>query len=318
MPPSRTAAKSRPPTVIALDLGGTKLASALFAADDPIPRDARAVELGKRTGKAVGKMIVEEVSRLRRAARRRQLDVAAVGISVPGIAQAGGVVWAAAIAGWQRYPLGRELLRAYPDLMIVVDDDRAASILGEVWQGAARGCRDAVFIAVGTGIGAGILADGRVVRGAHGIAGAIGWLALDRPFRKQYVDCGCFEHHASGEGLAKMARELGATTHVTSHHLFKLHSQKDELATEVIRQAIQFWGMAAANLVSLLNPEKVIFGGGVFGPAAKFLASMRAEAKRWAQPISMKRVKFEVSRLGPQAALYGAAYLALQQVQPQQ
>lgn len=188
--------------------------------------------------------------------------------------------------------------------------------MGEVWQGAAHGCRNAVFMAVGTGIGAGILADGRVVRGAHGIAGAIGWLALDRPFRKTYVTCGCFEHHASGEGLPKVARELGAPAGITSHELFKRLAQRDKVAIAVMQQAIQFWAMAAANLVSLLNPEKVIFGGGVFGPAAKFLAAIRAEAKRWAQPISMKRVKFQAARLGPQAALYGAAYLGLQHVNP--
>jgi glucokinase len=72
--------------------------------------------------------------------------------------------------------------------------------------------------------------------------------------------------------------------------------------------------MAAANLVSLFNPEKVIFGGGVFGPAARFLDDIVAEAKRWAQPVSMSRVSFEVSKLGPKAALYGAAYLALRRL----
>ncbi len=69
------------------------------------------------------------------------------------------------------------------------------------------------FLSVGTGIGAGILADGRILRGANDIAGAIGWLALSKPFRDEYVSCGCFEHHASGEGIAKVAREyLAADT----------------------------------------------------------------------------------------------------------
>ncbi len=91
-----------------------------------------------------------------------------------------------------------------------IDSDRACYILGEVWQGSAKGCKDAVFLAVGTGIGAGILVEGKVMRGSNDIAGAIGWLALDRPFQQKYISCGCFEYHASGEGLAKVAKELVA------------------------------------------------------------------------------------------------------------
>jgi glucokinase len=80
----------------------------------------------------------------------------------------------------------------------------------------------------------------------------------------------------------------------------------------VIAESIEFWGMATANLVSLFNPEKIIFGGGVFGPALRFLDAITAEARKWAQPISINKVKLEGSRLGSDAGLYGAAYLALQ------
>src|SRR5690606_19235116 len=121
-------------------------------------------------------------------------------------------VWAPTFCGWEKNPL-RSLIRESvgdKSVKVVVESDRSASILGEAWQGAARGCRNAVFLAVGTGIGAGILADGRVLRGSDGIAGSIGWMALGRPFKSEYVSCGCFESHASGEGLAKVARALVA------------------------------------------------------------------------------------------------------------
>ncbi|MDQ3949161.1 MAG: ROK family protein, partial [Gemmatimonadota bacterium] len=158
-----------------------------------------------------------------------------------------------------------------------------------------------------------------------GVAGAAGWLALDRPYRDEYVGCGCFEHHASGPGLVKVARALvgqdpsytgelcrkASSGELTTADLFAAYERGDALATRVIDDAIEFWGMAAANLVSLLDPETVVFGGGVFGPALRFLDRIRGVAARWGQPISMQRVAFTASALGGDAGLYGAGRLAL-------
>ncbi|RIK72223.1 MAG: hypothetical protein DCC67_19560, partial [Planctomycetota bacterium] len=203
------------------------------------------------------------------------------------------------------------------------DSDRAAYILGEAWQGAARGCRNAAFLAVGTGIGAGILADGRVLRGAGGVAGAIGWWALDRPYEADYRTRGCFESRASGHGLAEAARRLlgeraegggrlSAAACITARDVLEAYDHGDQTAVAAVRQAVELWGMAAANLVSLLNPERIVFGGGVFGPAARLLADIRAEAQQWAQPVSIGQVEFVASMLGGDAGLYGAARLAIE------
>jgi glucokinase len=262
---------------------------------------------------------------------KRGFMIRGVGVSVPGIVnQTSGRVWAPNIPGWNDYPLRDEICTALDEWRadVVVESDRAASILGESWQGAARGCRDAVFVAVGTGIGAGILADGRVLQGADGIAGAIGWFALDRPFKPAYVDCGCFESHASGLGIAAVAAAtlirqkryrgpLNAKGKLTSHDVFRAYEKGDVAAKKALAAAIEFWGMASANLVSLLNPEKIIFGGGVFGPARRFLDAIASEARRWAQPVAIERVGFEVSQLGSEAALYGAAYSAITRRQPE-
>jgi glucokinase len=94
--------------------------------------------------------------------------------------------------------------------------------------------------------------------------------------------------------------------------VFAAYDRGDVVAKEVVGQAIEFWGMAVANLVSLFNPEKIIFGGGVFGPGAKLLGDIYSEAKKWAQPISIKQVRLQASKLGGDAGLYGAGCLALQ------
>jgi glucokinase len=270
-------------------------------------------------------LIIDEIHRVRQLARRRHIPVKGVGICVPGIvARKTGRVWAPNIPGWDDYPLRSEVRAALADdkLKVVIESDRAASVMGEAWLGAARGCRNVVFLAVGTGIGAGILVDGRVLNGAGGVAGAVGWLALDRPFKSEYVERGCFESHASGEGIAIVAQQilnqnktyrgpLRKEASLKAHHVFSAYEKRDEVAVAVINQAIEFWGMAAANLISLFNPEKIIFGGGVFGPAAKFIDAIAAEAGRWAQPIAIQQVTFEASHLEGDAALLGAAYRAL-------
>jgi glucokinase len=98
---------------------------------------------------------------------------------------------------------------------------------------------------------------------------------------------------------------------LTAGDIFTAYQHGDPIAERVIENALELWGMAAANLVSLFNPELIVFGGGVFGPAVRFLDRIRAEARRWAQPIAIGEVRFVASTLGSDAQLYGAGRLAM-------
>lgn len=310
--------------VIGMDLGGTKLATAVFSERGKIISKSH-VPIGERKGCEVGALLCEEARR-QLLTHNGQDPVRAIGVCVPGIYYArSGRVWAPNIPGWDDYPLHQELSDAIDsDVKVAVDSDRACAILGETWRGVARGCRNAVFLAVGTGIGAGILVDGKVLRGHNDIGGAIGWLALSRSFREGYATCGDFEYNASGPGLVKVARERLAdhpdaesmlrrrpSDELNTADIFSAFDADDAIAREVIDNAVAYWGRAVANLVSLFNPEKVIFGGGVFGPAASLLERIGDEARKWAQPISMGHVSIEASTLGFDAQLYGAGRLAL-------
>jgi len=314
-------------SLLGIDLGGTKLASAVFTeAGSLLSRET--VPLEGRTGPAVGKLVTDRIGALIKEAKSNDQNINSIGISVPGISNTGkGTVWAPNIGGWESYPLMAEVKEIAGDIPVVIDSDRACHILGEVWMGSARGCRNAVFLAVGTGIGAGILVNGEVLRGSNDVAGAIGWMALDRPFRDKYTECGCFEYHASGEGIARVARDLltenGSYSgmlrnrelqSITASDLFNGWEAGDPLAKDVVDGCIEFWGMAVANLVSLFNPEKIILGGGVFGPAAKLIPAIRKEAVRWAQPVGIKQMTLEASSLGGDAGVYGAGYLALRKL----
>jgi glucokinase len=313
--------------ILAFDLGGTKLATAFFNSNGEILfREVSALE--KRKGAEVGALISNNIASLIEASDASGNIVESIGISVPGIYHAKkGTVWAPNIPGWDDYPLLDEIKNVAGEIPVKIDSDRACYILGEAWQGNATECKDAIFLAVGTGIGAGILIDGNVLRGSHDIAGAIGWMALSAPFKKEYTACGCFEHYCSGEGIAKVAQqylrekndydgELNQKdiAEISCHDVFEAYENNDEISNEVINICIQFWGMAAANLVSLFNPEKIIFGGGVFGPAIPLIPKIKGEAMKWSQPISIKQVSFEASGLGNDAGVFGAGFLALKNI----
>ena len=313
--------------LLGIDLGGTKVAFALFDREGNI-RAKEILPLDNRKGHEVGKLITVTTALKMAFAANEGDAVEAVGISAPGLSRREkGTVWAPNIPGWEDYPLLREVSTVTGEIPVIIESDRSCYISGEIWKGAAHGCRDAIYLAVGTGIGAGITVNGEVLRGAHDIAGAIGWMALSRPFRSKYAFCGNFEYYASGEGIARQAaqyllkheryqgelrKESGEK--VTSHDVFVARSKGDIAAIAIIDLAIEYWGMACANLVSLFNPEKIIFGGGVFGPGTELIPAIKQEAEKWAQPISIRQVSFEPSALAGDAGVYGAGFLAMKHI----
>jgi len=311
-------------SLLGIDLGGTKLAAALFNENGKILLRSK-VNIGYRKGRDVGKLVTDQIIFMMTSAEKQGDKISSVGLSVPGISNSRTcTVWAPNIPGWSDYPLLAEVKNITGEVPVAIDSDRACYVLGESWKGNAKGCKDVIFLSVGTGIGAGIMINGELLRGSHDIAGAIGWMALSRPFESKYTECGCFEYYASGEGIAKVTKSLitrdksytgvlkkKTVDTIDSHDVFSAFENDDPLAVRVIRQCIEFWGMAAANLVSLFNPEKIIFGGGVFGPARKLIPQIRQEAIKWAQPVSITKVVFDTSGLEGDAGVYGAAYLAL-------
>lgn len=313
--------------LLGIDLGGTKLAIAAFKNDGEIFHH-QYVLLEGRQGDAVEQLLASEIINMIDFASSKQDPIQSIGICIPGIYhKKSGTVWAPNIPGWSDFPLLEKIKAITDKIPVTIDSDRACYVLGEHWKGNAQRCKDVIFLSVGTGIGAGILIEGNVLRGTHDIAGAIGWMALNRPYKDEYVQCGCFENYASGEGISKLANFFlqqfteysGALKNkgrgeITSHDIFTAYEKRDLLAIKVIDHCVESWGMAVANLVSLFNPEKIILGGGVFGPAIKLIPKIEDEAKKWAQPISIKQVKIEASALGGDAGIYGAGFLALQNI----
>ncbi len=279
--------------VLAVDLGGTKTALAHVDPDGSI-RDRRKLAAA-RTLEASVEQVADAVG-----------SAAAVGLIVPGAySPETGRAWCPNLWGHAELPL-LDALRERLRVPVAIDSDRAGYALGEAWLGAARGLRDVVFVSIGTGIGVGILSDGQVLRGAHGVAGAAGWSALKPEWRGAYRLIGCWEAEAAGPGIA---RRCGAAD---AGEVVRRARAGDAAARAALDHAARYSGMGIANLISVLDPEAVVLGGGVVqGAGDLLLEPIRAQVARWAQPIAAARCRIEITRLGEDAGLLGAARLAL-------
>ncbi|HBX45090.1 ROK family protein [Limibacterium fermenti] len=313
--------------VIGVDLGGTKITGALFNEEgDMLCQTTHLLE--KRKGHEVGLLVLQTINEVIEQSKYRRDAIEALGICVPGIANSKtGLIWAPNIDGWENYPLQKEIEEHFSNDKLTIDiaSDRTCYILGEKWKGAAKNAANAIYLSVGTGIGAGLLIDGNIVHGEGDVVGAAGWLAMETPFVEEFERYGCFESYASGDGIARQAKKIlkegllfqesefykKEIESLSAKDIFAAVHNDDPLAMFIIDKAIELWAMASANLVSLLNPEVIIWGGGVFGPAAHLINRIYEEASKWAQPIAIKQVKFEKSILQGNAGLYGAGYLAL-------
>ena len=277
---------------LGIDLGGTKIAAALVAEDGAI-LDKRKYPVDRHNTVTQISGIVRELGGADR-----------IGVVVPGIYHpATGEAWAPNLWGKDLFPLRSELAKALRQ-PTVIDSDRAAYVLGEQWVGAARGCRDVVFVGIGTGIGAGIVSGGQLLRGTGEVAGAVGWFALNPHWMPAYEHTGCFEAEAAGPAVARRA---GASTEA----VVEAARQGEPDAMRVIDETVHYLAMGVANIISLLNPEMVVLGGGLMQAGDLFLDPIRRDVLKWAQPTAARQARIELTALGEDAGVLGAARLAL-------
>jgi glucokinase len=288
---------------LAIDLGGTKASFAVIDGEGRIlARSKRPSHEGSDAAPfpALAKAAAEVVG----AAGLGWADIARAGMIVPGIYdEATGLSWSPNLWG-DRQVAVRDALGPLLSVPLVIDSDRSGYVLGESWLGAARGCTDAVFLGVGTGIGAGLLCGGRVVRGAAGIAGAVGWFATDAAWTPRGT-LGCWESQAAGPALAARAGAPSAEAVAAAARA------GDAAARRAVAETAEALAMGVASLISALNPQVVVLGGGLMQAHDLFLDAIRRAVPRWAQPIAARQCRIEPSALGEDAGLFGAARLAL-------
>jgi glucokinase len=294
---------------VGLDLGGTDLKFGLVRDDGSLEGFARRPSRTGEDADAPLLAIVEAVSELR--ARAGDAIVGA-GLGCPGVIEPGSgrmVDRTAHLPHWHDLPLG-EVVAARIGLEVAVDNDANLAALAEHRLGAARGARVSMTITLGTGIGCGIVIDGRVYRGARGGAGELGHVPLGRTGRPCRCGVpGCVEPEASGSGLETDARELGLEP-PDAATVFARAAQGDGRAAAVVERFADRLGAAIATAVALLDPDVVVIGGGVARARDLLMAPLRLAVQRYALPSHLRGLAIRAAGLGEAAGVIGAGLLA--------
>ena len=294
---------------LAVDIGGTQLRVALVDEAGRIASRASAPSLA-RTGPEAN---IAEIVRLADAVGLAQARdrIVAVGVSAPGPldSETGTIIDIPTLVGWAGFPL-REAIGAAFGRPAILENDGIAAAFGEWIYGAGAGCRHLVYVTVSTGIGGGVIADGRVVRGRRGMAGHVGHISLaaDGP-RCSCGAIGCFEALAAGPAFAAAAR-LSGYADAPAVVVAARRGEREALA--VVDREAEILGRGFASLAHLFSPERIVMGGGV-AQAFDFLAPRIAASFARHAMAPFRDVAILAAANGDNAGLVGAAALARQQ-----
>ena len=299
--------------VLALDLGGTDLKAALCAAGGRVLAFTRVPSRVESSAAAPFEAMgaaFEELGPLARA------GVRAVGLGCPGAIDpsTGALVDRTAhLPHWLNEPLRERLIERF-GVPAVVDNDANCAALAEHTLGAARGARVSITVTLGTGVGCGIVVDGRVQHGARGGAGEIGHLPLGSG--EVACTCGienCAEPEMSGSGLVERARRAGLEVE-GAVSVFALAANGEPRARELIAHMTDRLGAALATVINLLDPDVVVIGGGVANAGEALLAPVRRAAERYTLPSHRRGLRIVAAELGERAGVVGAGLLGWQVV----
>ena len=342
---ARHEASTNTPLVVAVDLGGTQIRAAvlrgatllsrvgLLTGEDPIPE-----RIFPRIFQAVQQALDEAGVTLD--------QIAGIGIGAPGpLDSHTGIVYSPPnLPGWENVPV-RDLFNKQFHVPIFVENDANAAGLGEYMFGAGRGSRDVVYLTISTGIGGGIITDGKVLEGTSGMAGELGHMSID--WRGERCNCGnigCLERIASGTGIARAANDAIAqgkgedllafvntcgvneaenakastpedviaahdSAHVTARTVALAAEAGIPIAQEIIKTAAQALGVGLVNIIHIFNPQKIILGGGVTQMGALLLDPALRIVEERTMAVPRKAAQIVLAELGNDVGLVGAGAL---------
>ncbi len=297
---------------IGVDLGGTNLRVAAIDPNGKILRREGATVSFDGGPRQVVNRIAATIERTRENCAGHEL--CGVGIGVPGFIDmdAGLIVGSANLPGFQGFPV-RDEIQQRLGTPIALENDANAAALGEMWMGAGRNVRDLILLTLGTGIGGGIVMNGKILHGAQGMAGEFGHMTVIPEGNP--CGCGnrgCLEKHASASAIAAMASMMHFGHDVTAEQVYELAVQGNERAKMVFESMGRALGIAIANLIHIFNFPLYLISGGPLPAWDYFAPAMLAEVTSRSFVFSRTRTRIEKALLGSDAGLYGAAYLPFQ------
>ena len=294
---------------IGLDLGGTNLrAAAISRSGEMLGKVSGRTQYSEGREAIVGDM-VEAISGLRDQFGKEHL--AGIGIGVPGFIslEEGVIKNSANIAPLENFPIRDELSRRL-GAPVILENDANAAALGEKWIGAGRDVNDLILMTLGTGIGGGIISNGKVLRGYRGMAGEIGHItAVPFGYPCGCGNHGCVEKHGSATAIVAMARMLGLGQDPTAQDVYDMAMAGNDKAKRVFVSMGESIGIVLAMLVNAFNFPLYLISGGVIAGWELFAPAMLEETRKRSFTFRTTDTRVEKAELGNEAGLFGAAYL---------
>ena len=318
-----------PPYFVGLDVGGTTMKAAVVdALGTPFPDVA--LRTNAERGQEAGLVTMGQTIRAAIAAAKLTLaDIAAIGVATPGLMdiQAGLILDPPNLKPWKNVPV-RDRIAAMFGKPTAFQNDANAAAFGEKWTGAGRGAHSMVMFTLGTGVGGGIVVGDTVIEGKHSHGGELGHMRIDMPDRGRLCGCGargCLEAYASATSVTRRAREEMASWRgptelkryftandddFTAKEIFDLARAGDACALKVVDDTAYFLALGACAAIATVDPEVIVFGGGMTEAGEWFRAKIDADVRRFGLPYPAKDVRIVFAELGSDAGFIGAAACA--------
>ena len=314
-------------TVIGVDVGGTKVAAGLVDNCGKILSQVRTPMITNQGAHAGLRSVLEAIRALSGSAQGGSTSIRGIGICSPGPLdpKTGIVINPPNVPCWRDFPLADEVAKLYR-VPVKVDNDANAAALAEARWGAGRGYSNIFYATIGTGIGTGVIFDGRIYHGRTGAAGEGGHISID--YRGPRCGCGklgCIEAFAAGPAIARRARAkicessgtksrilelaVGDIEAVSSEMVGKAYVQGDALAKEILTETVEFLALWLGNIIDLLDPEAMIIGGGVASMLDPFLEDLKDSIPRHCVNPRCREVPLLKAHYGSDSGIAGGAAL---------
>ena len=306
--------------VLGIDIGGTSIKVGLFSTEGTLEAVSK-IPTGEIVSEAAFAVVTEGLKALLAENGATADDVIAIGLDVPGPVDDKGKVGMLANIELDPEGLQAAIKRAFKRANLAFVNDANAAALGELWQGTAKGASSFVLIAIGTGVGGGVVCNSKLVSGAFGAGGEIGHITVNRD---ETATCGCgrkgcLEQYASASGIVRIYKEkceelgtepvkLDGPTDTLS--VFAAHRAGDKAAQYAISQMCESLGYAMAQISAVVDPQIYLIGGGVGGGFKLYAEELRAAFRKYCLAPSVA-TRILPASLGNDAAMYGCAYQAL-------
>lgn len=299
-----------------IDLGGTTVKLACFDEAGTMLHKWEIPTNTAENGKHILPDIAAAILKYMEENKIGKEQIIGAGIGVPGAVDKHGIVAGCVNLGWGYFSV-KDALEPLLGFPVVAGNDATVAALGEFWKGGGQGCDSMVMVTLGTGVGGGIIVDGKPVHGATGAGGEIGHMVLNR---NETVKCGCGKHgcveqYCSATGIARLANLALSESNAPSvlrnvgklaaKDVFDAAKAGDALANEVLEQVYAYMGEFIANLCCVVNPEVVVLGGGVSKAGQILLDGVEREFQKWCFH-ACRDTKFRLATLGNDAGAYGA------------